>query len=253
MLFFIDESVQGDPQGNDVAVLTGVGIKEEHLREIGRELFNANKTFWNVKEPFDFEIKGRKLLNKRQARLPKNVSYAENIIYLCKKYEVVWAATFKPEIGAQMDALWRGEDLQESRHLSLLFKRLIERIARIAADYDPNGYALMLYDAPDKSRCERIATLIMSYFYRTQTGQEWRNVIPTPYFVDSKITPGIQIADLFCYIIAGGIAGRRELRGLFDLLKREIMYVSLDGSIRGLRGCQEKAREDGEETGDEDL
>lgn len=253
MLFFIDESVQRDPQGNDVAVLTGVGIKEQHLREIGRELFNANKTFWNIKEPFDFEIKGRKLLNKRQAKLPKNISYAENVIYLCKKYEVVWAATFKPEIEAQMDALWRGEDLHESRHLSLLFKRLLERIARITADYDPNGYALMLYDAPDKSRCERIATLIMSYFYRTQTGQEWRNVIPTPYFVDSKITAGIQIADLFCYIIAGEIAGRRELRGLFDLLKREIMYVSLDGSIRGLRGCQEKAREDGEETGDEDL
>ena len=236
-----------------MAVLTSVAIKEQHLREIGRELFNTNKTFWNISEPFDFEIKGRKLLNIRQARLAKNISYAENIIYLCKRYEVCWAATFKTGIEAQTDALWRGEDLQESRHLSLLFKRLLERIARITADYDPTGYALMLYDAPDKSRCERIATLIMSYFYRTQTGQEWRNVIPTPYFVDSKITPGIQIADLCCYIIAGEIAGRRELRKLFELLKREIMYVSLDGSIRGLRGCQEKAAEEGDDTEGEDI
>jgi hypothetical protein len=247
MLFFIDESVQQDTEGKDVAVLTGIGIKEQHLREIGRELFNTNKTFWHISEPFDFEIKGRKLLNKRQARLPKNIAYVENIVHLCKKYDVYWAATFTKDIGPQMDALWRGEDLRESRHLSLLFQRLLERIAGITADYDPNGFALMLYDAPDKSRCERIATLIMSYFYRTQTGQAWKNVVPTPYFVDSKITAGIQIADLFCYIIAGALADRQELRGLFDLIKRELMYVSPDGNLRGLRGCQERALEDADE------
>lgn len=217
MLFFIDESVQRDPQGKDVAVLAAVGIKERHLREIERELFNTNKTFWNIKEPFDFEIKGRKLLNRRQARLPKNITYAENIIYLCKKYEVVWAATFKPELGQQMEVLWRGEGLQESRHLSLLFKRLLERIAKIAGDYDPNGYALMLYDAPDRSRCERIATLIMSYFYRTQTGQEWRNVIPTPLFRRFENNPGYTNSGFILLYNSGRNRGKKGTTRAFRL------------------------------------
>jgi len=106
VLFFIDESVQKNNEtGEGVAVLTAVAITEEKIREIERELFNLNKQFWKVKDPLDFEIKGRFLLNRRKVNQPKNVAYAEQIIYLSKNYDLKWAATFKKERGVQTNGL----------------------------------------------------------------------------------------------------------------------------------------------------
>jgi len=118
---------------------------------------------------------------------------------------------------------------------------------KIAEENQPGGFGIMLFDAPAIARCKQIATTIMGYFYRTKKGQEWTNIIPNPFFVDSSITPGIQIADLFCYIISGNLSGRKELNGLFNLLKRELEFVSGDGNIRGLRGCKEKETREEEE------
>ena len=48
---------------------------------------------------------------------------------------------------------------------------------------------------------ERLAIRFADYLYKTKSGWEFHHILDTPFFVNSKVTPGIQIADLFAYVI----------------------------------------------------
>ncbi len=45
--------------------------------------------------------------------------------------------------------------------------------------------------------------------YRHRWGQASKNILPTPFFCDSVVSPGIQIADVLAYCVNQRYSGRR--------------------------------------------
>ena len=65
-------------------VWAGVALPTSTSKDFFRELFNLEKKFWKVNEPFDFEIKGRLLLSAKGLTSPKKREFVEEILSLCK-------------------------------------------------------------------------------------------------------------------------------------------------------------------------
>ncbi len=65
MLIFVDESEWPRPKSlGGYTVWARVALHPKRGKEFFREIFNLERKFWKVEEPYDFEIKGRLLLNK---------------------------------------------------------------------------------------------------------------------------------------------------------------------------------------------
>ena len=60
MLIFVDESEWPRPKSpGGYTVWAGVALHPKRGKEFFREIFNLERKFWKVEEPYDFEIKGR--------------------------------------------------------------------------------------------------------------------------------------------------------------------------------------------------
>ena len=53
-------------------------------KDFFREIYQPEQKFWKVKDPYEFEIKGKLLLNKTAVTSPKKREFCEEIVSLCK-------------------------------------------------------------------------------------------------------------------------------------------------------------------------
>ena len=85
MLVFVDESEWPRPKDPDgFTVWAAIAIPPRRGREFFREIYRLEEKFWKVTEPYEFEIKGRLLLNKTAVTSPKKREFCEEIVSLCK-------------------------------------------------------------------------------------------------------------------------------------------------------------------------
>ena len=65
VLVFVDESEWPRPKAaNGFTVWGAIAIHPSQSREFFRQVYQLERKFWKVSEPYEFEIKGRLLLNK---------------------------------------------------------------------------------------------------------------------------------------------------------------------------------------------
>ena len=72
MLVFIDESYDEKDDPHAKSTFSAVLIQEGRYREFDMKLFDLKKHFWKVGNPYDMELKGRKLLSSRLVPFPKS-------------------------------------------------------------------------------------------------------------------------------------------------------------------------------------
>ena len=66
MFVFVDESEWHRPKTpGGYTVWAGAALHASNSKDFFRELFNLERKFWDVVEPYDFEIKGRLLLSRK--------------------------------------------------------------------------------------------------------------------------------------------------------------------------------------------
>ena len=85
MLVFVDESEwprPKDPSG--FTVWAAIAIHPKVGKDFFREIYQLDRKFLKVEEPYEFEIKGRSLLNKKAVTSPKKRELCEKIVSLCK-------------------------------------------------------------------------------------------------------------------------------------------------------------------------
>lgn len=70
--------------------------------------------------------------------------------------------------------------------------------------------AKILFDGDGKSQYGGLAVKLSNYLQRSVEGRSYTRITDSPFFVDSKITAGIQIADM-----AAGVVRLYEENGLF--------------------------------------
>lgn len=195
MLIFIDES--GQPRHNDpspFSVLSAIALKAEHSRDFSREIFKIKKNFREMDDAYAWEIKGRMLLGSKYIS-PRRREFTEEIFALCREYEV---KTFASIMERPKNPLL---DLELNPHIHELSKYLMRRVNRYVLECYQDRRAIFLYDAQDDKSNERLARRFTDFLFKTKKGWEYLNILDTPFFVNSKMTPGIQVADLFAYII----------------------------------------------------
>ncbi len=82
------------------------------------------------------------------------------------------------------------------------------------------------------------AHLAISYLYGSPVGGQLSHIVETPFFVSSKATLGIQLADLVAYALAQQNQGRTDIKYICDRI-RELEWrsnsLSDDTPRRGFR------------------
>ena len=189
MLAFIDES--GHPHPNDPnswSVLAACCFGETESRRIAGRIHALKR---DVLQRENMEMKGLNLLNRSvyKNRMDR-VAFVEEFFNTLLDLEVVIFAIAieRPSAPPQSDDTF----------LPFYFQYLIERIHLLA---DERGeMATTLFDG-NGGNFGGLSRKFNSFLYRSNQGQLYTRITDAPFFVDSNITAGIQIADMVASVI----------------------------------------------------
>ena len=237
MLVFIDESEWPKPSApSGYTVWAAVALQPQLSKSFSREIFNLERKFWRINEPHEFEIKGRMLLSSRALTSPKKVEFVEEVVSLCKHYQLLTFAVGMQQLEEPMLA---GFSSEESR-IFRVYHYLLERVEAMMQESYLDDMAMVLLDSADKETNKRRAIAFGNFLYGHEAGKSIQKIVETPFFVSSSLTPGIQIADLFAYAVAQQNLGRKEakLKKIGDRI-REMEWRSsrtdVEFPLRGFR------------------
>jgi Protein of unknown function (DUF3800) len=189
MLVFIDES--GHPHKEDAAtrpVVVAVCMLERDVRRISSQLFGLKR---RVTGRPDIELKAVELLNRRTfRRVPQKRELVEAFFDLLQGLPLtVFAIAMERPAG----------DFTENRlFLPNQFRYLLQRVHYLAEREDE--YATLLFDG-NGSQFGRLAPRFESFLFRRQEGIGLTRVTEAPYFVDSRLVMGIQVADMMAGVV----------------------------------------------------
>lgn len=189
MLAFIDES--GHPHPNDPnqwSVVVACCFGEVDSKRVAGTIHALKR---DVLERERMEMKASKLLNRSIFKnRPERVLFVEEFFSALLNLPIdIFAILME-----RPSELPQGDDI----FLPVYFQRLVERIHLLAEER--NEMATLLFDG-NGGNFGGLSLKFNSYIYRSAQGQEYTRITDAPFFVDSKITAGIQIADMVASVI----------------------------------------------------
>ena len=194
MLFaFVDES--GHPHPNDPStrpVLAAVCVRADKLRDLNTRLFRLKRDLLG-KDQFNLEAKANQLLNRRTfRRRPEKREFVESFFDLCRNFPMtVFAVVMeKPSVAPPTDR----------DYLPMPFRYILQRVNRFAEMEPDVDLATVMFDG-DGSHYNRISERFSNWLFRSESGRSLTHLAESPFFVDSRFTPHIQVADM----VAGAI------------------------------------------------
>jgi hypothetical protein len=200
MLVFVDESYRKPQEPNAKSTFGAVVVHEQRYRELDTKLFELKRVFWKVENSYDFELKGRDLLSERAISLPKNREFVSQLVFLCK------------EVGAVLFAVVQDGTItlaSESNRLPNLYRALLWRVNAFMQERFREDRAMLFFDGIDRQTNRKVAISFNNFMQRHHWGRAYENALPTPFFCDSEVSPGIQLADVVAYCVNERYVGRR--------------------------------------------
>jgi hypothetical protein len=97
----------------------------------------------------------------------------------------------------------------DSEKLPNLYRALIRRVNVFMQLKFPNDRAVFFFDGIDHNTNRKIAISFNNFMQKHHWGRAYVHVIPTPFFCDSIVSPGIQVADVVAYCVNERYVGRR--------------------------------------------
>ena len=198
LLVFIDES--GTPHPNDGCsrpLILAVCISESDVRYVTGRIYSLKRQILGNE---DAEIKANKLLNRSTfRRIPDKREFVEAFFDILRDMPITMFAMImeRPLVVPPLTPI-----------LPSQFRFLLERINLFSESR--NEMATILFDGDGKSQYGGLAVKFSNYLHRSVEGRSYSRITDSPFFVDSKITAGIQIADM-----AAGVVRLYEENGLF--------------------------------------
>lgn len=196
MLVFIDES--GHPRPGDPTsrpVILAVCIREADCGRLARTMFALRRNLQNHLKLSRTEQEGHavELLNRRAlTRMPPKREFADSIFDALRDFNL---AVFAVVMERPDQEPYAGSDFLQPQ-----FKWLLERISLFMEHEHPDEFAICVFDGQTPTQNRRFSDSFTNFMARTAIGQAMDRIVPTPFFVDSALTPGIQVADLFAYV-----------------------------------------------------
>lgn len=189
MLFFVDES--GHPHPHDSTkhpVLQGVLIKETDIRQLTKDIHNLKDNIYNSQAEIKSTIINRRVFTKHQT---KNKQYIDNFVDLICNYDIT---TFAVIMDLPVAPLSISPD-----HFPKQYELLMKRAEFYAQSYDAEK-VLFIYDEQTNLIDSQISESFNNFLIKSSLGKSFTRILEMPLFVDSKIIPAIQIADVFAGI-----------------------------------------------------
>ncbi|KPJ58244.1 MAG: hypothetical protein AMS15_08875 [Planctomycetes bacterium DG_23] len=199
MLYFIDESYRLQEVPEPKSTFAGIMIKKQEVREFERHLFDLKKRFYKVHYPHQVEIKGRLLLSPRRIKSPKNRELVTELISLCREHEITPFAVVTT--GSITLA-------SQSRGLPDMYQGIIWRANNFMQQKYPERIALPIFDGIDRETNRKISISFNNFMHRHKRGQSYDHILTTPLFVNSVVSPAMQIADVIAYCVNERYMGR---------------------------------------------
>ena len=193
MLVYVDESYQAPNVPNCKSTFAAVCVPEDTYRRFDTDLFKLKKHFWKIQQPSDLELKGRLLLNKNALELPKNREFIRQLTALMKEYSIVPFAVVQ-------DGSLQLSGIQDDL-LPQLYRGVLHRVDRYVSENHSQQSAILFFDGIDHKTNQKIAISFNNFMFRHVRGTKLTHVLPVPNFSDSKVTPGIQLADVVAYCV----------------------------------------------------
>ena len=215
MLVFIDDSYRKAQEPNAKTTFSAILIQEARYRELDTKLFQLKQVLWKVENSHDLELKGRNLLNERALKLPKNRDLITQLVSLSREVECI------PFTVVQEGSLTLAS---ESNRLPNIYRALLWRVNTYMEEKFPRDQAVFFFDGIDHKTNRKVAISINNFMQRHHWGRGYQNIIPTPFFCDSKVSPGIQLADVLAYCVNERYVGRREYIEEWFLKFRELTF-----------------------------
>lgn len=246
MLIFVDESEWPAPRGpGGYTVWAAVALDPKAGKQFFREVFNLERKFWKIAEPHEFEIKGRLLLSRRGMTSSKKTEFVEELLSICKRYGIQTFAVGMRPAQPSMPGI-------PTPNVFRVYHFLLERIEQMMLESLPSEMAIIAFDSQDEKTDRRRALDYGNFLYGHEEGKAMQHIVDTPYFVSSRVTVGIQIADLVAYALAQSNLGRGdELRDICSRI-REMEWRSermdVEFPMRGFRFLDVR-QQDEERTG----
>lgn len=194
MLVFIDESGHPHPKDSTTRpILVSVCLPESRHRDVSRQLFSLKRNLLGREE---YELKGTKLLRPKvfEAK-PRKRELVESVFDLVRNTDLVLFAIIM-ERPSTKPLIPEGTLPNQYRFLLQRINAFMEQSAK------PNDMAILIFDGQGTAGIPGgLGPGISRYLFRHREGQSWSRILDTPLFVDSKITPGIQLADVMASCI----------------------------------------------------
>lgn len=192
MLVFIDESGHPIPTDNtERPVLLGVCIKETDIREINNYIHKAKIDVYGKS---DVEIKATNLINRKIL----NDKYSNNKLFLDKIMNFISYLNFKV-----FAIIMERPDFKPFHEDGILPKQYYYMLKKIEFFCENYNYpmALIIFDEQDRNTDYKISIAFYNFLYQSKLGKTFKKILEVPLFTNSKITTGIQLADLMAGIV----------------------------------------------------
>lgn len=193
MLAFIDESGSiHHKDANPISVLLSVCMAERVHRGVSRQLYSLEKIAFGNERPK--ELKGANLINRRTfARIPQKRDLIESVFTAMSGLEITVFAIVIPRPTSPLNL--------PNGYLPKPHRFLLQRINALAENM--NQEAILVYDGNGMNvQGMNMSSCVSNYIFRVaEYNNILRRIVDTPLFVDSHVTPGIQIADLAASVV----------------------------------------------------
>lgn len=191
MLAYIDESgIAHYHDSTKRPVVLAVCISEELHRTIAGRVHRWRKDLPSALGWKEGELKGRVLIKRRIfEKFPSDRDLVDRAFDLILESEIAVFAVI-------MNHPRKDRTLTAGR-LPSEYRRLIQRVNLYMEHEHKGEMAVLVFDGKGTGLVPRgLAPAVEAFLFRSEEGRSYGNVVETPLFVDSKITPGIQLADL---------------------------------------------------------
>jgi hypothetical protein len=249
ILIFIDESRWQRPDETDYyATVAGAAIEESAYDGFCRKMMQLKGRFFKRPGIGEFTLRGRLLASHRAVSSYRKIEFLQELFSLCRLEKVVVFSTtrrdlldpdkppsFGPSVPLERGSISSSDHYDENT-CSLLLAYLIERVNTFILESHPGQLAKLIFKTVEAHHDRVLGSSVMNFMYKTTFGGGFHGVLGSPLFVPATHSEGLQVADLFAYIINQYHGGRREVQGYFHEVKSMEFISSIQQGEFELRG-----------------
>jgi hypothetical protein len=191
MLVFIDESGYPRPTDeNEYSVLMAVCVYEKDIKAIDNDIYKLKNLIYEKQD----EIKATNIIKRQtiEKNRTKNKEYAESFVSTAAKYNIT---TFCIIMKRPTEA-----PIVEDGILPKQYHLLMKKVEYFCERRNIEK-SIFVFDETNEKEDLKTANSFSGFLFKSRLGKTFSRILEMPLFVSSKITPAIQIADIFAGIV----------------------------------------------------